>query len=51
MPSEIRLTIIKERNLPIMDFSRKTTDAYCLIKFGKGQNTLDASKLQKQKQE
>ena len=36
MPSEIRLTIVKARNLPIMDLSRKTTDAYCLIKFGKG---------------
>jgi len=51
MPNEIKFTIIKARNLPIIDFLIKTADAYCFIKFGKGQNNLDASKLQKQKQE
>ena len=37
MPCEIKLKVIEARNLPIMDKSRKTTDAYCIVKFGRGQ--------------
>jgi hypothetical protein len=40
MPSEIKLSIIRARNLPIMDVPRKTTDAYCVIKFGKEGGTI-----------
>ena len=42
MPSEINLRIIRARNLPIMDMGRKTSGAYCVVKFGRGhggQNT------------
>jgi hypothetical protein len=35
MPSEIKLSVIRARNLPIMDKKRQTTDGYCLVKFGR----------------
>lgn len=31
------MSLIRARNLPIMDVKRKTTDAYCVVKFGRGQ--------------
>lgn len=37
MPSEIKLSLIRARNLPVMDVKRGTTDAYCVVKFGRGQ--------------
>ena len=35
MPAEIKLNLICARDLPIMDVQRKTTDAYCIVKFGR----------------
>ena len=35
MPSELKCIIYGARNLPIMEKSRNTTDAYCELLFGK----------------
>lgn len=36
MPSELKCIIYGAKNLPIMEKSRNTTDAYCELYFGKG---------------
>jgi hypothetical protein len=35
MPSVLKVTVIRARNLPIMEKSRNTTDAYCELFLGK----------------
>ena len=35
MPTELKCIIYEARNLPIMEKSRNTTDAYCLVQFGR----------------
>ena len=35
MPSELKLNLISARKLPVMDKKRKTTDTYCIIRFGR----------------
>lgn len=47
MPSEINLTIVRGRNLPVMDMSRNTTDAYCVIKIGKSSHQMNMNATQK----
>lgn len=37
MPSEIKVVLYSARNLPIMEKSRNTTDAYCELHFGKSE--------------
>jgi Ca2+-dependent lipid-binding protein len=34
MPGKVKVKIIAGRNLPVMDRSAETTDAYCEIKLG-----------------
>ena len=45
MPSDLQLTIIKARNLPISDQLRDTTESKCIVMFGKahGENQLAAA--------
>ena len=37
MPSEIKVVLYNAKNLPIMEKSRNTTDAYCELHFGKSE--------------
>ena len=37
MPSELKCIIHGAKNLPIMEKSRNTTDAYCEVHFGKNE--------------
>jgi len=37
MPSELKCIIYGAKNLPIMEKSRNTTDAYCELYFGKSE--------------
>jgi Ca2+-dependent lipid-binding protein len=37
MPSEIKCIIYAARNLPVMETSRNSTDAYCELRFGKNE--------------
>jgi Ca2+-dependent lipid-binding protein len=39
MPSELKVIIYSAKNLPVMEKSRNTTDAYCEVYFGKKQFT------------
>ena len=37
MPSDFKITLVMARNLPVMDHTFQTTNAHCIVKFGRGQ--------------